>query len=564
MADHREPLRAILELVSTSNHPMASGSEREDSVHAFARVLMGLSHPLQIVGQTRELACTYDWQTAPRLERHWYAVVTADNAPTLERRVRLISGTLEGIGLRCRVADEAVVPQALSVTPTDAMDSTGHYVATMVLRRWPREVGPGWLGIALAEDIPVDVAIHVLPQDAARIARFLKRQQSWQDDGGKDAANALGRRDAEATRKKLIAHQDRPVKVAIALTVRAATRDLVKQHIEALTYAMGLSLADVRLAKFEQDRGLEATQLTGVNNLLGSWRTLDCTSVASTWPFQPATINHTNGADIGTTHEGSMLVRLDPFDMSLESFGGIVLAKVGAGKSYFLKLFGRRLEGVEVLIVEQRNPAEYTNVPGVHLNLADVPYAERATHLRTFVSELWETAKRDPRPRLLVLDELWSLLRDPDLASLIEEIARIGRHHYLALWIASQQVQELLDSGKAVLDNAAVRVYLKQHDRDLESLCNAVGLPTPARRFLRGAARGQALLDVGGMLVPVDIQATPEEHRLITTDPREIAAHDVGSTDSEIGTDRSRASSVWLASSSRDRRNGHPVGSLEC
>jgi type IV secretory pathway VirB4 component len=127
---------------------------------------------------------------------------------------------------------------------------------------------------------------------------------------------------------------------------------------------------------------------------------------------------------------------------------------------------------------------------------------------------------------LLVLDELWSLLRDPGLASLIEEIARIGRHHYLSLWIASQQVQELLtsDQGLAVLNNSAIKVYLKQNGPDGDLLADKVRLSSEARRFLRSAARGQALLDVSGMVVPVDIQASKEDHELITTDPRERRA----------------------------------------
>lgn len=565
MAGRHETYRGVLEVVPTSNAPMSSNTEREDQTHAFARALMGLSHPIQIIGQTREVDRVYDWPSPPRLARRWLVVVLADNEAELEWRIRTLKGTFEGVGLRCyRAAD------ATTASVGDRIDSIGAhlavtseaYVASLVLRRWPREVAPGWLGIALSEDMAADVAIHIEPQDTARIARFLKRQQSWQDDGGKDAGNAIGRRDAETTRRKLIAHQDRPVKVAIALTVRAVDKHQLQQRVATLTHQMGLALADVRLAKFEQDRGLEATLPTGRCNLLGAWRTLDCTSVASTWPFQPATVMHEHGADIGTTHDGSMLVRLDPFDMSLESFGGIVLAKVGAGKSYFLKLLARRLADVEVLIVEQRIPAEYTNVPARHINLAEVPYDRRAEHLRAFVSDLWELAKREPKPRLLVLDELWSLLRDPALAALIEEIARIGRHHYLALWIATQQVTELLDDrgGKAVLDNAAIRVFLKQHDRDLEALCTAIGLPTPARRFLRGAARGQALLDVGGMLVPVDIQATPEEHRLITTDPREIA-HGLASgedtvADSGLGTARHPDAPT-------DRSNGHTAVSFQ-
>jgi hypothetical protein len=404
---------------------------------------------------------------------------------------------------------------------SDAIFDGKEWCATLVLRHWPRKVAPGWLGQALAGDLPVDVAIHVEPQDSQQVARFLGHQVTRQAHGT-DAGDHLGHGDAERVRTNLIARVDKPCLVAVVLTVRAPDRATLKVRVETLRHEVGMTLADIRPATFEQDRGLEATLPTGKCDIVGAYRTLDCTSVASTYIFQPATVLHANGADIGTTHDGSMLVRLDPFDMSLESFGGIVIAKVGAGKSYFLKLLARRLENVEVLIVEQRTPPEYTGVMGARtFNLADVPYSERADRLRTFVSELWELAKREPRPRLLILDELWSLIRDPALAALVEEIARIGRHHYLALWIATQQCRELLDTGKAVLDNAAVRIYLKQHDRDLDALCEAVGLPGPGRKFLRGAARGQALLDVGGLLVPMDIQASPSEHSAISTDPRE-------------------------------------------
>lgn len=529
-------MRSVLQLSPTSNFAVGSPGDREDSMLGLARSLMGLSHGVTLISQCRETTAQYDWPTPPRLTRRWLAVVTADSEATLGWRTRTLAKTLDGIGLRCQeitdgsdsgdCSNDSIHPSdsvgrvACRVEP-DCIYDGNDWCATLVLRRWPREVAPGWLGQALAGDLPVDVAIHVEPQDAQTVARFLKRQSSWQADG-KDAGDELGHDDAERVRKNLIARVDKPCRVAIVLTVRAPDRATLKTRVETLQHEVGLALADIRLAKWEQDRGLEATLPTGVCKVIGAFRTLDCTSVASTWIFTPATILHANGADIGTTHEGGMLVRLDPFDMSLESFGGIVIAKVGAGKSYLMKLIARRLDGVEVLIVEQRNPAEYTGVTGAQTyNLADVPYAERADHLRAFVSELWEKAKSDPRPRLLILDELWSLIRDPDLAGLVEEIARIGRHHFLSLWICTQQCRELIDSGKAVIDNAAVRIFLKQHDRDLDALCEAVGLPTPGRKFLRGAARGQALLDVGGLLVPVDIQASPAEHSLITTDPRE-------------------------------------------
>jgi len=535
-------MRSVLALQPTTNYALEPQSGRSDLMEAFARVLMGLSHPVQLIGQARTVETHPTWPQPPQIERRWLAVLEDDDSGW---RTRTLTRTLEGVGLRCAPATAEIELPTL-IRP-DYVVASDDYCASLVLRRWPREVAPGWLGNALASDLPVDVGIHIEAQDSAWIARKLKLQQKRHQDSN-DAGDMLTTRDSRRVREDLIAHKDRPVKVAIAFTVRAPSREMLPSRVETLRHEIGLALGDVRPATWEHDRGLEATSPTGVCRLLGAWHTLDCNSVASTWLFQPATVYHKNGARLGTTHTGSMEVRLDPFDPSLESFGGIVLAKVGAGKSYFLKLLAGRLEDVEVLIVEQRNPAEYTGVARAKsFNLADIPYGERAERLRGYVSDLWDAAKRDPRPRLLILDELWSLLRDPALAALIEEIARIGRHHYLSLWIATQQVQELLtsDQGLAVLNNSAIKVYLKQNGPDGDLLADKVRLGDEARRFLRSASRGQALLDVSGMVVPVDIQATEAEHLKITTDPREVR-HDVGNTHSKDRATGRGTAGVWL------------------
>lgn len=566
-------MRSVLAIEPTSNHALASDSERSDAMVSLSRVLMGLSHPLQLISSAWETDLAYDWPKPPRIGRRWLAVITADDEDTLAWQTRTLRSSLEGVGFRCNeslVADSFIAPTAMNVRLDCVFDGTD-YCASLVLRRWPREVAPGWLGQALSGDLPVKCAIHIQPQDAQRTARFLKKQQAWQDDSHStrpDAGNALGRADAESVRLKLIAHTDKPVKVAVVMTVRAKTRAQLKQRVSTLRHEVGLVLGDVREATFEQDRGLEATEPNGVCRVLGAWHTLDCMSVASTGLFQPATISHANGADIGTTHDGAMLVKLDPFDPSLESFGGLIVAKTGMGKSYLLKLIARRLEGVQVYVVEQHDPPEYANVPGIHtLNLADIEDDDeaRAERLRVFISDLWAAAQEDSRPRLLILDELYNLLRSRRLAALVAQLARRGRHHYLSLWISTQQVRELLKHPDA-LDNAAVRVYLKQHDNDLEKLCDAVGLSAPARRFLRAAARGQALLDVGGMLVPVDIQATTLEHEEISTDPRErrMLQHEVhgnalDSTTDNGGGIRDGAVPVGADAAGRHRRGRRPV-----
>jgi len=491
---------------------------------------MGLSHPVTFVSSSSELSETLDWPRPPKLSRHWYAIVSADDETTLAWRTRTLKGALDGIGLRSDLVADMPGRAMVGRPAMDVVRVADGWTTTLVLRRWPREVAPGWLGQALAEDIPVDLAIHVAPQDAQRVARFAKRQRSWQTSD--DAADALGRQDADDTRRALIARTDRPVRVAITATVFAATREMLKQRVETLRHTVGLNPgADLRVATYEQDIGFDSTQ-TAECRVRGAWHMLNCTSVASTWMWQPVTVSHANGAQIATTRDGAMEVRLDPFDPSLESFSVLVVGKTGVGKSYLLKLIIRRLRDVEVHIVERRNPSEYAGTPNAHVcNLAGIPTQQVVSRLREYITALWNEAKANPKPRLLILDELWKWLKEPELADLVEEVAREGRSAYLSLLIATQQVRELLASGEAVLDNAPTKIYLKQNDNDLDKLCDAVGLPVPARRFLRSAGRGAVLLDISGMLVPIDVQATPQEHRLITTDPREL----YGRTDDGTG-----------------------------
>lgn len=505
----------VREILPSTNYRLSTQDERSDQMLSLTRVLMGLSSRLTLVGHTREIDPFPEWHRPPRLDRRWYVV--GQQVPKLERY-------LNGIGIRTAPAEsQAAVWER--ITPRTAYLPDGALAQSLVLRRWPREVAPGWLGNALSSDIPVDVAIHIDPQDPQTTARNLKGQQSWQavsHASTGDALDELGYEDASRVRRKLVARTDRSALVAIVFTVRANDEATLKRRVETLRSDVGLALGDARLVTLEQDRGLQATSLTGECTIQGAWKSLDCASIASTWMWQPVTVNHANGAPMGTTHEGEMLVSLDPFDESLESFAGIVLAKVGAGKSFFLNLMARRLPGVEVWTVEKRTRLEYAGVPGVHaLTLADVALEERPAALKAFIAELFATCQRDPRPRLLILDELWELLKLPSMAMYVEEVARMGRHYYLSLWIATQQVNELLatDEGKAVFNNAMLRVFLKQK-AGVDALAKAAELSPEARQFLGSAQRGQALLDVDGMLVALDVQATEAEHDEINTDPR--------------------------------------------
>ena len=83
---------------------------------------------------------------------------------------------------------------------------------------------------------------------------------------------------------------------------------------------------------------------------------------------------------------------------------------------------------------------------------------------------VWAAAAQDPKPRLLVVDEVWSIMQHPEGAAFMVSMAKRARKHRLGLQFITQDVQDLLSedssrtitghSGRALLQNAAFKLLL--------------------------------------------------------------------------------------------------------
>ena len=76
---------------------------------------------------------------------------------------------------------------------------------------------------------------------------------------------------------------------------------------------------------------------------------------------------------------------------------------------------------------------------------------------------VWGRVRRERRPRLLVIDEAWSLLRYAEGAAFVSGMARRARKYYLGLITITQDVADCLrsDHGRAVLANSAMKLLLR-------------------------------------------------------------------------------------------------------
>ena len=142
---------------------------------------------------------------------------------------------------------------------------------------------------------------------------------------------------------------------------------------------------------------------------------------------------------------------------------------------------------------------------------------------------VWAAAAQDPKPRLLVVDEVWSIMQHPEGAAFMVSMAKRARKHRLGLQFITQDVQDLLSedtsrtitghSGRALLQNAAFKLLLQQDAAAISTVGDAFDLPEDLQRWLLSCPRGDGLLLSKGHRFPVRIEATPEETAVIEWRP---------------------------------------------
>ena len=143
---------------------------------------------------------------------------------------------------------------------------------------------------------------------------------------------------------------------------------------------------------------------------------------------------------------------------------------------------------------------------------------------------VWGLAVTDPKPRLLVVDECWTVLATPSGAEALITIVKRARKYQLGLMTITQDVQDFLaeqagvglmtgHAGRSLLQNSATKLAFSQDPAALGPVIEALGLADDVGQFLAGALRGQGVL-VGesGDVYPVEIVSTQMERDLVTDD----------------------------------------------
>jgi type IV secretory pathway VirB4 component len=167
---------------------------------------------------------------------------------------------------------------------------------------------------------------------------------------------------------------------------------------------------------------------------------------------------------------------------------------------------------------------------GGHLtvySLRDVPEELKTAATMLTLDRIWRavTDPHDRRPRLVIVDEAWLLMRDDHGARFLHRMAKSSRKHWAGLSVITQDTPDLLatDLGRAVVANAATQILLRQAPQAIDAVTDAFRLSAGEAAYLLAAGKGEALLCAGpGRRAAFTAIASDVEHRLITTDPGEL------------------------------------------
>lgn len=170
------------------------------------------------------------------------------------------------------------------------------------------------------------------------------------------------------------------------------------------------------------------------------------------------------------------------------------------------------------------------NNPMVVFNIRDLEDELRPVAMYIVLSHIWNITRTDQKKRMLIVDEAWQLMKYDDSANFLFSLAKRARKYYLGLTTITQDVEDFMSSkmGRAIVANSSMQLLLKQSTSAVDVLSDVFKLTDEERKRLANFPVGQGLFFAGQNHVHIQIQASPTEQQLISTNPQAALQQQTG------------------------------------
>jgi len=160
----------------------------------------------------------------------------------------------------------------------------------------------------------------------------------------------------------------------------------------------------------------------------------------------------------------------------------------------------------------------------VCFDIGKMPSQVKPTMMFLVLDYVYTKMKSNLDRKILLIDEAWSLLSRSEDAGYIFEIVKTCRKFNLGLLLINQEVEGLLESkaGKSVLANSSYTLLMRQKPAVIDNICKTFHLSNSEKNHLLTADIGEGLLIMEDDHSEIKVIASPEEHKLITTNADEL------------------------------------------
>ncbi|AEO93415.1 gp155 [Bacillus phage G] len=538
-------LRKVLK-VSSVNLGFKSYNDKLAIVENFGRFLNSLTHPIQIVSDTK-LINPDEWllkmpdqdyyeflkdlvNSSNVSEKIFYIAYTAQD----ESELKIITDALRSGIKRCRLLAEEVEPeisQSIPVLKPGHVKVGDWYNHTLIVKNWPHSCVSGWLENLYNLDKNITLSMFIEPQNKQDSIKYISKRLARLQSNSiiKDKENKTNGEEDESIatglnmREELMRNEGNFFFVSYYITVKAKSLEQLKRDTKFVKTILNGMMIETSKATLRHDDGYRCSLPLMQNNLRSKAAyTFTTTPLKRFFPFMSANIVDKGGIMIGSNLLNNSLIFLDHFSYSTASM--VVIGKTGSGKSFTVKAQIDKLvkQGVEVTVLDIEK--EFDRMQK-HKNLIVKHFGTKVEQYKQFLFDYWEEVNNGPKkPRFLVIDEFWSYKKDPEIADLLQKMAKLGRKRWLGICPITQEVNDMLSDefSKSLINNSSIKIILQIDPNQRKLVQETFGLTDSEVSFLIGASEGEGILFAGTNHVQFKTIVSDKQYAQITTKPQEL------------------------------------------
>lgn len=176
--------------------------------------------------------------------------------------------------------------------------------------------------------------------------------------------------------------------------------------------------------------------------------------------------------------------------------------------------------------------AGFTNMPTsvdiknrlIVFSIRDLEEELRPIAMYIVLNFVWGIIRSELRPRMLIIDEAWWMMKYRDSASFLFGLVKRARKYFLGITTVTQDVEDFLKSeyGRPIVTNSSVQFLMKQSPTSIDAVAQAFGLTEGEKTFLLESGVGEGLFFAGLKHIAIKVVASYTEDQIITTSPEQI------------------------------------------